>query len=66
MIAVSLIREGAEGEAPLWTGYLALPGVGAILVIDGSFYEVVSHRYELSAGSVWQGPVMVVVRSSRA
>ncbi|HMX67347.1 MAG TPA: hypothetical protein PKX25_17350 [Microthrixaceae bacterium] len=66
MVAVSLIREGAEGEAPLWTGYLALPDVGAILVIDGSSYEVVSHRYELSAGAVWQGPIVVVIRAVQA
>ena len=68
MIAVNLILEHAEGPnpPPIWTGYLALPGVGATVSVDGIPYEVVSHRYDVSVGVVWQSPVTVVVRPIQA
>ena len=64
MDAVNLIPEHVEGENPpaIWTGYLSLPGVGAVVVVDGAPYEVVSHRYEVNQGAVWQTPIQVIVR----
>jgi hypothetical protein len=64
MIAVNLIHEDAEGDnpPPIWTGDLALPVLGAVISVDGARYEVVSHRYEVSVGVIWQSPVTVVVR----
>jgi hypothetical protein len=64
MVAVNLIVEHAEAgnPPPIWTGDLALPVIGAVIVVDGVRYEVVSHQYEVSVGVIWQSPVTVVVR----
>jgi hypothetical protein len=62
MNAVNLVVE--DSGASIWSGLLALPGVGAFIRVDGVLYEVVSHRYELSAGVVWQSPIEVTVRPS--
>jgi hypothetical protein len=46
MVAVNLIVEHAEAGTPppIWTGDLALPVIGAVIVVDGVRYEVVSHQ----------------------
>lgn len=64
MTAVSLIRDDAEGVTlpAIWSGYLPLPGTGATIIVDGTPYEVVSHRYTVNTGAVWESPVTVVIR----
>jgi hypothetical protein len=64
MNTVNLVVEDSGASRPIWSGLLALPGVGAFIRVDGVLYEVVSHRYELSAGVVWQSPIEVTVRPS--
>lgn len=65
MTSVILIREPeGEGEPPppLWSGDLPLPAVGATVSVDGALFSVVSHRYDVNVGVLWQSAVTVIVR----